>query len=274
MQVAEDTRQVDDRADVGAIEAASSERGSADSAYEIRVRPRGERLHHRLAMAIIKNERVGVARQARGLFFDGFVEALLLEANAESAREQDGMLLQRFRIDIGNRFYVGEIFFQARAIEAGLIQILRSANENAGSAANRRTKSAEVAAGFGREKQQGLLGVLRNGDDGSFFAHLPGPGFEAGEPMFGRRIGGATQERDDEKITGGLIGRKIRMQPEAVAGLQVGDFRNWQRFAVAGDLHFAARPEQIEGVIVGARQDWSGNEHCDQANRANELCEW
>ncbi len=51
------------------------------------------------------------------------------------------------------------------------------------------------------------------------------------------------------------------MEPEAVAGLEIGDFGDRQRLALARDLHFDARAEEIEIVVVGAGAT-SGHE-CD-----------
>ncbi len=76
---------------------------------------------HRLAVAIVEHEIFGVAREAGALLFDGLGEACFVNANAERAREQDGMFLERFGVGFVDGFDVGEIFFEARAVEAGLI---------------------------------------------------------------------------------------------------------------------------------------------------------
>src|ERR1700727_3921050 len=133
------------------------------------------------------------------------------------------MLFQRFGVGVVDRFYIGEIFFEARSIETRLIQILRRTNEYAGASTNGISQSAKVTTSLGCEEDQRLLSVLRNGDDDSLFFHGLGPRFGLREPIFRRRICRATQKRNDQEITGGLIIRKIRMQPQSIAGLQVRD---------------------------------------------------
>ena len=252
MKTAEHASEIDDRADISAVKSAAGERCGADGTGEIRTRSRRERGDHRLAVTVIKDEIFGVFRQAGALFFERLGEAGFIDANAERAREQHRMLFQRFRVGVVDRFHVGEIFFETRSIETRLIQILRSANENARASADGAAQRTEIATGFGREENQRLLSVLRNGDDDSLFLNRLGPRFCFREPILRRRVCRSAQKRDDQQVARGLIVGKIGMQPQAIAGLQIRDLRDRQRLAVARDLHLDARAEQIETVVVGA----------------------
>ncbi len=117
----------------------------------------------------------------------------------------------------------GEIFFDAGLLEAGFEEVLRGADEDAGAAADGGAEGGEVAAGLGGEEEDGLLGLVGDGDGDAFFADFFVPGLDPGEPVVGRRVGGAAEEGGDEEVVDGLGGREIGMEPELVAGLEVGD---------------------------------------------------
>ena len=170
--------------------------------------------------------------------------------------------MERLGIRFGSFFHLAEIFFEPCAIETGLIQILRGAHKCAGLAAHGGAKRAEVAAGFWREKNERLLRVFRHRHYDSFLADLFVPGFGTCKPVVGRRVGGAAEKRDDQQIADGLAFGKIRVNPEAVAGLEVRHVGNWQRLAGARDGHLDARACQIESGGIGA-----GGSGCDRQQR-------
>jgi hypothetical protein len=62
--------------------------------------------------------------------------ALLLEADAQRARQQYGVFAQGLGIGVRNCFYVAEIFFEPRAVQACLIQVLRRSYKNTWPAAH------------------------------------------------------------------------------------------------------------------------------------------
>ena len=133
-----------------------------------------------------------------------------------------------------------------------MIQILRGAHKCAGLAAHGGAEAAEIAASFRGEKNQRLLSVFRHRYHDSFLADLFVPGFGACEPVVGRWVCGAAEKGDDQQIVDGLAFGEIRVNPEAVAGLEVGNVGDWQRLARARNRHLDARAGQIESGGIGA----------------------
>jgi hypothetical protein len=84
-------------------------------------------------------------------------------------------------------------------------------------------KGAEVSAGLWNQENQRLLGLFRHGDEDTLVARFLCPGFYTGEPVGGRGIGRSAQEGDDQDIVCGLALGEIGVDPETVAGKQIGD---------------------------------------------------
>ena len=84
-----------------------------------------QRRHHGLRVPVVQNELIGILREARGLLFRGLVEALLIQLDAQRSRKKNGAVMQRFRIEVGIVFYFVKVSVRARAVQAGLIQVLR-----------------------------------------------------------------------------------------------------------------------------------------------------
>ena len=122
----------------------------------------------------------------------------------------------------------------------------------------RELKSPPVS---GREKNERLLRVFRHRYYDSFLADLFVPGFGSCKPVVGRRVGGAAEKRDDQQIADGLAFGKIRVNPEAVAGLEVRHVGDRQRLAGARDGHLDARARQIESGGIRA------GDSCDDRQR-------
>ncbi len=140
----------------------------------------------------------------------------------------------------------GEILFDAGLLEAGLGEVLGGADEDAGAAADGGAEGAEVAAGLRGEEEDGLLGLVGNGDGDALFADLFVPGLDAEEPVVGGRVGGAAEEGGDEEVVDGLGGREVGVQPDLVAGLEVGDLGDGQGFAGAGDVDLDLGAGEVE----------------------------
>src|SRR6202012_2065556 len=104
---------------------------------------------------------------------------------------------------------VDAILLEAGLLETGLGEVLRGANEDAGTAADGGLQSGEVAAGLRREKEDGLLCLLWDGDEDALFADVLLPGLNAGEPVLGRGIRIAAEEDADEEVFDRLGGREI-----------------------------------------------------------------
>ena len=93
-------------------------------------------------------------------------------------------------------------------------------------------------------------------DDGGAFEGLLVPGVDLGEPVVGREVGGAAQEGDDEERWLDWVLREIGLDPELVAGLQVGDFGDGKSGGAAGDADVDLGADEIEACAVRSVESW------------------
>src|ERR1700688_2013276 len=124
MRRAKNASNVDDRSDVRTVVATAGVGGGTDLGQKIGGGARGQCGDHALAMRIVEHQLICVLSKAWRLLGCGLVEALLLETNIETARQQRRARFQLIGIDGGNLAKGVEIFFQASAVEASLHQIL------------------------------------------------------------------------------------------------------------------------------------------------------
>jgi hypothetical protein len=68
---------------------------------------------------------------------------------------------------------------------------------------------------------------------------------------------------------GGLVIRKVRMKPQAIAGLEIGDFGDRQGLSVAGYLHFDAGAQEVEGIVFGFSKDRKSEQRCDRKEKSH-----
>ena len=80
------------------------------------------------------------------------------------------------------------------------------------------------------------------------------PGFDAGEPVLRRGIGGAAQKGNDHHVAHGLAVGQIGVDPQSIARLEVGNFGGGQRLAVTFHVQVDFWSSQIEGRGIGARE--------------------
>ena len=243
-------------ANVGGVEAAAGDRRVAGGGDEVGVGAVGERGGDGLAVAVVeKRLRAGLG-EAGELHVDGLLEAGLVGLEGEGAGEQVGVLLERGGVGGRDAADVGEVLLDAGLLEAGFGEVLRGANEDAGAAADGGFQGGEVAAGLRREEEDGLLGLLGHGDEDAFLADVLLPGLDACEPVLGRRVGVAAEEDADEEVFDGLGRREVGVQPDAVAGLEVGNLGDGEGDAVARDADVDARADQVKARVDGeARPD-------------------
>ncbi len=160
-------------------------------------------------------------------------------------------------------------------LEAGLDEVLRGADEDAGAAADGGAEGAEVAAGFGSEKEDDLLGLIGDGDGDALFANLLVPGLDLEEPVVWRRIRGTAQEGRDEKIVNGLCGWQVGAHPDLVSGLEIGNLGDGQSFARAGDMDVHLGSGEVEAgrvcVEQRAKQE-DGSESSSDARTKKHFC--
>ena len=177
-----------------------------------------------------------------------------LGLEGEGAGEQVGVLLEFGRIRGWNVADRGEVLLDAGLLEAGFGKVLRGADEGSGLALDGGAKRGKVASGFGRHEEDGLLGFGGDLDEDAFLADLGVPGFDADEPVVRRRVGVAAEEDADQQIFDRLRGGQVGVQPDAVAGLQVGDRGDGQRLAgavggEAGDADVDAGADEVEAGV-------------------------
>src|SRR5579862_1870323 len=146
-----------------------------------------------------------------------------------------------------------QVAIQSRSRQTRPVQILRGAHKCSGLSHYSRAQSAEISAGFGRKKEQELLGILRNGKNKPLFAYLPVPSFDFSEPVWRRRIGGPTKKRRHHDVAHGLLFRHVGMNPDAISGLQVRDLGDRQCLTCSSYAHLDLRSGQIERHRAGWR---------------------
>jgi len=158
----------------------------------------------------------------------------------------------------------GEVFLDAGLLEAGFGEVLRGADEDSGATLDGGTEGGEVASGFGGEEEDGLLGFGRNGDEGAFVADFLVPGLDTDEPIVGWGIGGAAEEDADEQVVYGLRGREIGMEPEFIAGLEVGDGGDGEGSVATGDADVDAGADEVEARVGGVQREGEQQERQEE----------
>ena len=254
VEAAEDAEEIDDGADVGAVGASASDAGVAGCSDEVGVGAGGEDGDDGLGVPVVEQGLVAGLDEAVVLQVHGTLEAVLVGLEVEGAGEKVGVVEEGLGIGGGGLANGGDVFLDASLLEACLEQVLGGADEGAGAAADCFFKGGEVAAGFGSEEEEGLLGLVGNGDGDSLVGFVI-PGLDLGEPLVGRWVGAAAKERDDEQKVDGLSGRQVKMEPELVAGLEIGDVSDGKGLAVAGDAGVDLGAGQIEARAVGGRRE-------------------
>ncbi len=265
---------IDDGSDVGRVEAAAAEAGVGGLVDEIGAGAVAERFGDGLAVAVVEESLVAGLGEAVGLSVDGLLEAVAVGLEVEGAGEEVGVFGEGFGVVGGDAADVGEVGFDAGLLEAGFEEVLRGADEDAGAAADGGAEGGEVAAGLGGEEEDDLLGFGGDGDGNAFVADFLVPGLDLGEPVIGGRVGGAAEEGGDEEIADGLGGGEIGVEPELVAGLEVGDLGDGQSAAVAGDVDVDLGAGKVEarGVGVKGGSEKQDSQSSDEALSAAGYC--
>ena len=251
VEAAGEADEVDDGADVGAVEATAGGLGVAGGVDEVAGGSVAEAVGDALAVAVVEQHLVAALGEAVVLLVDGLLEAVVVGLEGEGAGEQGGVVGEGLGVTGGDLAHVVDVALDAGLLEAGLVEILGGADEGAGAAFDGGAEGAEVAAGLGGEEEQDLLGLGGDGDEGALLADLGVPGLDAGEPAVGGRIGGAAEEGDDHEVVHRLGGGEVGMDPELVAGLQVGDLGDGQGEVAAGDADLELGTGEIEAGAVG-----------------------
>ena len=253
MKAAGEADQVHDGADVCGVGSGSRERGVTRGVDEVGAGAVRERGDERLGMAVVEQGLAAGLGEAVILQVERALEAVGIRLQVEGAGEQVGVLLERFAVAWRDLLHCVEILFDAALFEAGFRKILRGADEDAGSTLDGGAEGAEVAAGFRRQKEDGLLRLVRDRDGDAFFANFFVPGFYAKEPVIGRRVGGAAKKGSDEQVVRGLAGGEVGVKPDPVAGLEIWHGSDRKHDAAAGDANVDPGTGQIEAGLCARR---------------------
>ena len=165
-----------------------------------------------------------------------------------------------FGVGLAGDADLGEIGFQAHAVPACSFKVLGGADEGAGAVVDGLAEGAEVAAGLRGEEDQGLLGLRGNVDEDALLTRGAGPGFDAGEPVEGRGVGGAAQEGYNENEMSGLAFRQVGMDPKAIAGQEIGHLADGKGDIASFDVNIHLGTGQIKGGTVGEQGDRKAKE--------------
>ncbi len=266
VEAAHDADEVDDGADVGAVEAGAADGGVGGLVDEVGAGAVAEAFGDGLAVAVVEEGLGAGLGEAVGLSVNGLLEAVAVGLEVESAGEEVGVLGEALGVVGWDATHVGEIGFDAGLLEAGFGEVLRGTDEDAGTASDGGAEGGEVASGFGCEEEDDLLGFVGDGDGDALFADFFVPGLDLGEPVVGRRVGGAAKEGGDEEVVDGLGGREIGVEPEFVAGLEVGDLGDGQGAASAGDVDVDLGAGEVETRGVPA---WRGVQRKEEGSESS-----
>ena len=169
------------------------------------------------------------------------------------------MLLDCFGIVLRNCLHRGEVALDTLLLEGGFVEVGIRSNEQAGLAFDGGAEGFEVAPSLGRDEDERLLGLIGDGDGGPFRSLLV-PCVNFSKPVVGWFIGGAAEEGDDEQEVIGLGGGKIGLDPDLVAGLQVGHLGDGERDASSGDADVDFWASEVKArVVVGVERCGKGN---------------
>ena len=249
----EDLGRIDDGADVGAVQAGAAESGVAELIHQVGGGSVGQLGHEGLGVGVVEDHALGVLGQAGRLLVGGLVKALLFELDAEGAGGEFGLLLQGLGVGLAGGADLGEVGFKAHAVPACRLQVLGGANEGAGTVVDGFAEGAEVAAGFRRRKMRACWASLGTSDEDAFFAGGAGPGFDAGEPVERRGIGGAAEESDDQNEMSGLAFGEIGVNPESITGEEIGHLADGQGEVASFDVDIDFWTGQIKGRAIGKK---------------------
>jgi hypothetical protein len=248
----------------------TAERGVAGGVDEVGVGPVGKSGNNGLGVRVIQQRLGSGLGEAGKLRVDRLLEAFRVGFESEGAGEQIGVLLQICGVRGRDATYGSEILFDAGLLEAGFDEVLLGADENAGMAFYGGAEGGKVAAGFGSHENDDLLGLGGDSDERALLPDMLVGGVDAGEPVVGRRVGGAAQEADDHEVFDRLGGGQVGMDPEPVTGLQVGDLGDVERFAGAGDADVDPGAGEIEARI-GERCPMEGEKDNGRKQPASEV---
>ena len=250
MQRRKNSGRIQDCAYIGAEFAAAAHGGIAQLVHQVAGCAVGQLRHQRLRVGIVQHQSVGVLHQAGRLLVGGLVKALLVDLDAQGARQVLGAHLQQLWIGQGSGFHLGQVGLQAHTVEAGCLQILGRPHKGAGAVAHGSAQRCEIPARLRSQKDQRLLRFSWNSDENTFLPRLATPGLHARKPLRRRRVCDPAQEGNNQNIMGRLALRKIGMNPQPVPWFEVRHLADGQsRFpALHTHVHLGTCKIECRGV--------------------------
>ena len=254
MQRAQNPGGIDNGADVRAVRAPSGECRRAQRVHQVQRIAVGQLIDQRLRVGVVQHHAFGVLREAGSLLIGGFQKTALVDLDAQAPRRQLSARLQRRGIELRRRLHIVQIGFQAHALPTRLFQVLSGAHKRAWPPPHRIAQGVKVAACLRRQKEQSLLRLCGNLDENAFVAGIARPRFHAGKPLRRRGIGRSAQECHHQHEVRGLAFGQIGVNPEAVAGEQMGYLGDGQGYVAALHVHIDLRAGEIEGRAIGIEE--------------------
>ena len=174
-----DADEVDDGADVGAVDASAGHAGVAGGVDEVGVGAVGEACERRV-WPWPSSSRVWLPVWVRQLYCmsTGRLKQSSLGLRLRVRARRAEWSSRALGSEGGTFAHGGDVLLDAGLLEAGLGEVLRGADEDSGAAADGGSEGGEVAAGLGGEEEDDLLGLVGDGDADAFFADLAVPGFD------------------------------------------------------------------------------------------------
>ena len=87
----------------------------------------------------------------------------------------------------------------------------------------------------------------------------------------GGRVGVAAEEDADEQVVHGLGRRKVGVNPEFVAGLEIGNGCDGEGLAVASNAHINLGADEIKARVGSETQSAAAKEEKGQQQKSNAL---
>ncbi len=153
-----------------------------------------------------------------------------------------------------------DVVVQTHALPACSLKILGSADERSGPVVDGAAQCSKVSASLRRQKHKSLLGLLGHGDKNSLFAGSTGPCLHPGEPVIRRRVRRPPKKGHNQNKMSGLAFRQVWVDPEAVAGHQVGCLANWQGDVATLYVDIDFGSGKVERRAIGAKQGREGHQ--------------
>ena len=243
LERAEHPEQVADDADIRTIRAIAGLRRRAQLESEIGRRAR-KCIGQRRTVRVGEQQRLAVAGEARRLDFGRLREAFGLELDRKAARQDRRDGGKALGVPALGTLHLEEEGVEPCAVERGLIELLRRADERTGLLADRADHRIRAAAALGDDEQRHLLCVL--GDDERQAGVLLPPTLGLAEPVLTGAIDRAAQEHRDQPIMFVMPRKGGELDRDVIPFGEVGHALERERNAVAHHTDVQSGADKVE----------------------------